>query len=97
MPETHSKYMCQYHNDFPFKLITARRAEYCTESLGQRFSCFRGSRASSPAVFGVPPKTPTAPAASPIGEIGMTVKLAGETPARATVSAVASLWRDKTA
>jgi hypothetical protein len=43
-----------------------------------------GSAAVSTAVFGVSPKTLAAPASSPIGVGGMIVRLAGETPARAT-------------
>jgi hypothetical protein len=32
-----SKYMCQYHNDFPFKPNTARSGEYCAISLVSLF------------------------------------------------------------
>jgi hypothetical protein len=43
-----------------------------------------GSAVVSTAFFGVPPKTLAAGAISPIGVGGIIVRLAGETPARAT-------------
>src|SRR5579863_8155407 len=55
-----------------------------------------GSAVVSTAVFGVPPKTPVAPMAPPNGDGEVNARLAGETPARATGPAVATLWRGKT-
>jgi hypothetical protein len=52
--------------------------------LNRNDSVAWGSAVVSTAVFGVSPKTSPAPASSPIGDVGIIVRLAGEAPARAT-------------